>query len=143
MRKKNIGSLGDPRLKMLSIKLHNLDKNPERNPFAEFRNKVLPSNMEISDLAKACRQAPKTRAFVRGLAIYLAKRFGVAITFPTGYEWGSFLTRDGRNESPSDHVSLNRTTPWEVTKDDIKKVVRHMRQIAMTHPKAKSKLIIP
>ena len=143
MRKKNIGSFGDPRLKMLSIKLHNLDKNPERNPFAEFRNKVLPSNMEISDLVKVCRQAPKTRAFVRGLAIYLAKRFGVAITFPTGYEWGSFLTRDGRNESPSDHVSLNRTTPWEVTKDDIKKVVRHMRQIAMTHPKAKSKLIIP
>ncbi|MFY9461845.1 MAG: proteasome accessory factor PafA2 family protein [Candidatus Sungiibacteriota bacterium] len=139
MRKKKIRTFNDSRLKKLSIVLHNLDRNPDENPFAEFRARVLPPNMEISDLGKACRQAPKTRAFVRGLAVYLAKRFGVAITFPTGAEWVSLSTPADPDGILSTLVSLNRMTPWEITKDDVEKVVRHMRQVAMICPKGKSK----
>lgn len=142
MRKKNIRNFNDPRLKKLSIKLHNLDRNPERNPFAEFRNKVLPPNLEISDLVKACRQAPKTRAFVRGLAVYLANRFGVAINFPSGAEWVSFSTPADPDEIQSAVVSLNQMTPWQIAEGDIEKVVRHMRQVAMKQPKGKSKKIV-
>lgn len=131
MRKKNIGNFGDPRLRKLSLVLHNLDKNLARNPFVQLRNQVLTPNLEIGDLAKACRTAPRTRAFVRGLVVYLANKFGVALHFPSGAEWACFSTPVEPGSSQSGICWLNRLAPWTITKEDIAGVVRHMRNVAM------------
>lgn len=138
MRKKKIEKFNHPLLKKLSIVLHNIDRNPRQNPFFLFRNKVLPPNMDIGNLVRACRKAPHTRAYARGLGIYLANRFGVAISFSSGAEWTCLSTPADPDGNQSTVCYLNRVTPWQVTKDDIERVVRHMKQVAMKHPKRKS-----
>ncbi|MDO8500192.1 MAG: proteasome accessory factor PafA2 family protein [bacterium] len=134
---KKVKSFSHPVLKKLSLVLHDLNRNPEQNLFLGFRNKVLPPNIEISDLVKACRRAPKTRAFVRGLGFYLANKLGAAITTNSGNDWASVSTVAPRGKDSTSYL-FNKEKPWQVTKADICGIVKFVKLAAIECPKDKS-----
>lgn len=132
-RKKNCESFNDFRLRMLSVAFHNLDRNPEQNPFIILRNQLLPPNIDVGDLRHACRVAPRTRAFVRGLAVYCANTFDIPISFPTGREWFSMNIPAKPGLPPSSFFDLNQLSPWDCSKGDIKKFIDRIRPWALKY----------
>ncbi len=130
--KRGLESLDHPLLRMMSIALHNLNQNPEENPFVLIRNRVLPPNGDVGPLEEATARAPKTRALVRGLAVFLANKFRVPISFPSGSEW-AMISIPGTIEFESfPFFRLNQKTPWEVSLSDVKELVSRMRPLFLS-----------
>lgn len=121
MEKKRIQTFDDMRLRMISTGLHNIDPDPRRNPFAKLRSRVFPPNMDIGDIKRAAGNAPRTRAFVRGLAIFLAKKYGIPISLPSN-GWEKFTLGSSKQS-----FTLNGLAPWKLTKEDIVCLVERMR----------------
>lgn len=127
--RERLATFNHPTLKACSIAFHNLDQNPEKNPFIRIRNRVLPPNMDIGDLAKACAKAPRTRAFVRGLAVFLAKKYRIPILFPSGLEWSEITFPDINKGTVSLKFSLNQKAPWQCGREDIGALIDCVRPL--------------